>query len=182
VNLGAQRIPDPFGRPSPHYSPTQDGVPGSRANSAPNSGPAPAGEPGAVCWPTLFTNAGRRARIPGEFGAKFRAGPRRRALGGLSRRPAHQMAPQARGAGCGRQGGDQCGLGRPAREMAPQARGAARDRQGGDQCGLVARAYSHSKRRPPALPSSRWAPQRARSRNQHAPLRQQTGRRADHRA
>jgi hypothetical protein len=34
---------------SPHCSPTQDGVPRSEANSAPDCVPAPAGEPWAVC-------------------------------------------------------------------------------------------------------------------------------------
>jgi hypothetical protein len=39
------------------------------------------------------------SRSAGEFGARLRAGPRRRALGGLSRRPAQQMAAKARAAG-----------------------------------------------------------------------------------
>jgi hypothetical protein len=58
---------------SPHYSPTQDGVP----------------------------------RFPGEFGARLRHGPRRRALGGLLRRPPHPMASKAPGAGCDRRSGEQ---------------------------------------------------------------------------
>jgi hypothetical protein len=49
-------------------------------------------------------------RSPGAFGARLRAGPGRRALGGLSKRAAREMASKARAAGCDKQGGEQCGL------------------------------------------------------------------------
>jgi hypothetical protein len=76
--------PTPPAQPSPHYPPTQDGVP----------------------------------RSPGEFGARSRAGPHRRALGSLLRRPAREKAARARAAaGCDRQGGEQCGLARGANEQ-----------------------------------------------------------------
>jgi hypothetical protein len=68
----------------------------------------------------LFTNAGWRAPIRRGFGARLRAGPRRQ-TGGLSRRPAREMASKARGAGCASQGGEQCGLARRQKNSAPPA-------------------------------------------------------------
>jgi hypothetical protein len=59
-------------------------------------------------------------RSPREFGARLRAGPHRRALGGLSRRPAREMASKARGARCDRQGGKYCGLARCTRDLRDQ--------------------------------------------------------------